>query len=84
MIGGGVLAVLVALLVVFTGCTKVDQTDYCIETRFGKVVTDHMNTGMAMTLQRGHLLPADRRQLSVSGEHRGDRGTDRGPGHRDG
>lgn len=50
MIGGTVLLVMVGLLAFFTGCTKVDQTDYCIETRFGKVVTDHMNTGMAMTV----------------------------------
>lgn len=49
-IGGTVVAVLVMLLVFFTGCTKIDQTDYCIETRFGKVVNEHMSTGMAFTM----------------------------------
>jgi regulator of protease activity HflC (stomatin/prohibitin superfamily) len=39
-----------ALVAFFTGCTKVDQTTYCIETRFGKVVNEHMNTGMAFTV----------------------------------
>ena len=49
-IGGTVLVVLVVLGVVFTGCTKIDQTEYCIETRFGKVVDEHMSTGMALTV----------------------------------
>lgn len=48
--GGVLLAVLIGLLVFFTGCTKIDQTDYCIETRFGKVVNEHMTTGMALTV----------------------------------
>lgn len=49
-IGGILLLVMVSLAVFFTGCTKVDQTDYCIETRFGKVVDEHMTTGMALTV----------------------------------
>jgi regulator of protease activity HflC (stomatin/prohibitin superfamily) len=49
-IGGTLFAVVVLLGVFFTGCTKVDQTDYCIETRFGKVVNEHMSTGMALTI----------------------------------
>jgi len=49
-IGGLMLVVMVSLAVFFTGCTKVDQTDYCIETRFGKVVDEHMTTGMALTV----------------------------------
>lgn len=49
-IAGIVLVALIGVLVFFTGCTKVDQTDYCIETRFGKVVNEHMTTGMALTV----------------------------------
>jgi len=49
-IGGSIVLLVVILGVVFTGCTKVDQTDYCIETRFGKVVDEHMTTGMALTV----------------------------------
>ena len=49
-IGGTLLVAVVILAVVFTGCTKIDQTEYCIETRFGKVVDEHMATGMALTV----------------------------------
>lgn len=49
-IGGTLLLTMVVLAVVFTGCTKIDQTEYCIETRFGKVVNEHMATGMALTI----------------------------------
>lgn len=49
-IAGIALVALIGVVIFFTGCTKVDQTDYCIETRFGKIVDEHMTTGMALTV----------------------------------
>jgi len=49
-IAGIALLALIGVVIFFTGCTKVDQTDYCIETRFGKIVDEHMTTGMALTV----------------------------------
>lgn len=49
-IGGTVAVLLLVLAVAVTGFTKIDQTEYCVETRFGKVVNEHMNTGMALTV----------------------------------
>lgn len=41
------LAGVAALLLV--GCTTVDQTEHCILTRYGKVVEEKMDNGLAMT-----------------------------------
>ena len=43
-----------SLLVVAVGllaaCTQVDSTEYCVETRYGKVVNPRMTTGLNMTV----------------------------------
>lgn len=42
------VAWLVAMLV--AGCTFVDSTEHCIETKYGEVVNEEMGTGLNMTL----------------------------------
>lgn len=40
----------VALAVLLAGCTRVDSTEHCIETLYGDVINEHMETGLAATV----------------------------------
>lgn len=50
LIGGGVLAALVLVLVLATGAfTRVDSTEHCVLTRYGSVINRKMPTGLNFT-----------------------------------
>lgn len=45
----GALAFALALASV-SGCTIVHQTEWCVETRYGKVTNQHMDNGLNVTM----------------------------------
>jgi len=45
----GNLAAVAGILIMVGGCTAVDATEHCVETRYGKVVNEQMATGLNAT-----------------------------------
>jgi hypothetical protein len=39
-------AVMLLTLIVASACTAVDETEHCVETRYGKIVTEKMSNGL--------------------------------------